>query len=313
MGGSSGGGSSGKVSWPAHLMSRHSYWMNGLEYNASESERETLEPGVNVEQSLEEAYDESPYDNITGFDPSDELGELKNRIFAFATTLAGIDPQGVWENFVSVAKTQVESILDDDYQDDLVELFEDVQRPTFNRTVSQFTSGMQDINAVQSSAFVFGLANLSRDFNRRIAAYATEIGFQAYKDKLTLITQGVTQLTETLFNKLNMQQTGEHLTAEVSRLSIIAQKEYTDTEAEYTVKDSLWNLDLWQYASNMLAAASGGTNAAGMNTPSKGQSALAGALSGAGLGAMVTPNNPVVGAAAGAAIGGTAGYLMSEG
>lgn len=89
-------------------------------------------------------------------------------------------------------------------------------------------------------------------------------------------------------------------TAELSRISIVAKKEQNDLNNEIAAKDAVWDLEVFQYGGNLLAAISGSSMAT--QKPSTVSSVIGGAMSGAAAGGSI-------GGPWGAAIGGGIGAI----
>ena len=105
-----------------------------------------------------------------------------------------------------------------------------------------------------------------------------------------------------------LEKTVAHYTIEANRLRIVAEKEQKDTDNSIAIEDGKWNLEIWQYGANLLAAIGGGTVVPkGSDGPSRNQSVLGGALAGAAIGGQVGGG---WGALAGGAIGAIAGGIF---
>ncbi|MBU2249236.1 MAG: hypothetical protein KKD77_20985, partial [Gammaproteobacteria bacterium] len=116
-----------------------------------------------------------------------------------------------------------------------------------------------------------------------------------------------TEMIKYEFNKAELKKNLTHYTAEINRLSIVANKEQTDTDLYIGVQDAKWDLDAIMYIGNMISAVAGASTVReGLDGPSTLRTAMGGALSGAAAGASFGP----YGAAAGAVIGGIGGLVM---
>lgn len=74
---------------------------------------------------------------------------------------------------ISEAVAAAESAVTDNI-DDLTDAYEEDIKPTYMRSVNRFTGMMADIGAVQSSAFVQGMATLEASFMRDINKFTAE-------------------------------------------------------------------------------------------------------------------------------------------
>lgn len=117
--------------------------------------------------------------------------------------------------------------------------------------------------------------------------------------------------------QLDFKRFAAQMTAEANRVALVAEKEETDINREIDVADALWNLELYKYLGNMLAAVQGAVVPHGAPGKSTASSAIGGALMGASAGAMLASAAPALAAAgpagwligAGAALGVAAGLL----
>ena len=315
---------------------------------------------------------------------------------AIPDTFAGVAIAGItdWTTVLDEAKTKHDAIFSDSEMVNKVDAYEDDTLPTYQREVARFSGGMADINAVNSSAFMVGLALLARrrvqdvnkfrsdlrveyekesmkfiqniatlrgdiergksnihgnllglhariseEFMEATADLASDIDFKkadterrmrdAFEDrKITFVTKSLVSMIEMLLNqtKLRVMATNSgitemmhyqlttvdmaralaSLTTEFNRLKIVASQEYLDRSLDLDIKNTLWDMNIYQYGTNVLS----GIGAGGQIMPermSAAQSALSGALSGASLG-IASGGNPAA-IAGGAILGGIGGYL----
>ena len=156
-------------------------------------------------------------------------------------------------------------------------------------TIPSFEAGMRDINAVQTTSFVIGKAILYARKDEQVAQYLADLNGkfrqQTIEQRRLLATHYV----------------------EVLRLGIVAMKEHHDEYMEYETAYAKWDLEMYSYGGNMLAAI-GGARAPGVARPSRTQSAIGGAMAGAAMGAQVGGG---YGAIIGAVVGGIGGYLAA--
>lgn len=236
MGGSGGGGGSGKVDYPGYMKTWHEDVLGSY-------------TGKSISTAIDEAHGSSPFATATAYDPTTEANRMTTKVDDTALQITKMDQIG----------EQVE--------------FE-------NKIYPRFESGMRDINAVQSSAFVQGRANIAADYAARLSSKKMELCVQH-----------------------------EQAYIDANRMAIIAFQGQVDKNVEFDAKDVKWDLEMYQYGANALASIGSGAVPAGGGggkEVSDGQQALAGAATGATMGASFGP----WGAAIGAVVGGAAGYLM---
>lgn len=112
------------------------------------------------------------------------------------------DLEGKMPEIVANAVSAINQVLDGDPFDDIVQAFERRNQRTFARSVNQFTAGMADINAVQSSAFVFGMASLESDRMQDVAEFESQLKLQTYTQ---ILPQYISEFSLNLFKYLQSQ------------------------------------------------------------------------------------------------------------
>jgi len=101
------------------------------------------------------------------------------------------------------------------------------------------------------------------------------------------------------------------MSVEANRIKIVAKKEQTDQDAVIDDSDAKWDLEVFQYGGNLMAAIGGGTAIPNLAKKNAAASVIGGAMMGAASGAMVGaqigagggPYGAGIGAVLGAAVG----------
>lgn len=114
----------------------------------------------------------------------------------------------------------------------------------------------------------------------------------------------VREMVQLIQTRGSLKAQATQIGAEVNRLRIVSQKEKTDETTHLAAMDGLWDLEVYRYGANVMAAISGAP--AGSAAPSRAQSVLSGALAGASVGSAI----PGVGTAVGAGVGAILGAVM---
>lgn len=124
--------------------------------------------------------------------------------------------------------------------------------------------------------------------------------------RVLAVNSGIAEMTKYDITTIDMNKAFTSLSLEFNRMRIVSNQEYLDRTLDLDIKHTLWDMNVYQYGTNVLS----GIGAGGQIMPeriSAGQSALGGALSGAALGISAGANPAVV--AGGAILGGIAGYI----
>ena len=302
MGSSGGGSASGRTDFPDYMKGYH---MGLLGVNSAGAYT-----GAPFTLSLVDAFNEaatgnSPYFKYTSNQlnpdslffpagksisdsayskPFDLLAALIN--FDFEATVSAahkLAADSTWiKELVSSASTTLDDVI-------------------LNETGPALHSRMRDIGAVMSSAFVIGDTLLQDSKLKALARVRIDIeGLSIQREDLAL--KYATMVSAFNQNVLNAA-------ADLTKYYHSIRSEVLDTNAEWLAKDLLWDLKLFQYASNPLGAIAGSALAVDHGKGSKVGNAVGGAMAGASIGGTVGGG---WGALAGGIVGGAAGYFGSN-
>ncbi|MBU2249629.1 MAG: hypothetical protein KKD77_22975, partial [Gammaproteobacteria bacterium] len=140
-----------------------------------------------------------------------------------------------------------------------------------------------DINAVVSSAYVLGASVIEGFRDRDVAKYMSTLRITVGDRKM----KAVEHMVQLMTNRINWQADYTRMAVETNRIKIVALKEQTDQDAVIDDSDAKWDLEVFQYGANLLAAIGGGTALPNMAKKSQAASAIGGGMSGAAAGAMM--------------------------
>lgn len=338
MGG--GGGSSGAVSHSVYLEWAHADWLNDGQLDSIEQ---------SVTSVMSNALGGSPWTGLAAYNPAVPIAAYEAELAAFKVILAGIDDITDWSALftqseislgtlpaVAVVDMVAAEITDAEIVADVTALSDQIDDEITTKVLPRFRRGMQDINAVVSSAFSIGEAIIEGFRNREVAKHNSglriavanknadirlEVGkanlsknidiarINAYQgiEVKRMSLEGSSQMLNLLIHRMLWNEGFVRLAIEANRIKIVALKEQTDSDAAINEADTKWDLEVFQYGCNVLAAVSGGASMPASKGISKATSALGGAMTGAATGAMVGSAYPVVGTAVGAVVGGILG------
>jgi hypothetical protein len=284
--GGGGGGTSGQVGWPDYMEDMHEQALNSLWGLIS-----TVQ---------------NPYTNLVAYNPQTEVGAIGTALTDYQTAVDAFDPGANWASLVDAVTSKFDTVVYDDtaIDADVTAFGALLSADIIADTLPRFRAGMRTINAVVSSAFVVGEANIEAERVRSLAKYSSEIKVKYRLQRTDAIVKVVGELLKLETTELDGQKELAHLRIEGNRIKIVANKEYADTGVELRKEEAKWDFEEYQYLANMMAGPSGGTIVPGDNRPSALQSALGGALSGAAAG-------HAIGGPYGAAIGGVIGLGAS--
>lgn len=362
--GSGGGGSSGAVSHSAYLEDVHSDWLNA-------SGTDTIEKSIT--EVMDSALGSSPFAAMTAYDPDTYITAFQNVVAAYAAALAGLpSAETTWATLhaqavltigaiptlaiADIADTaDVPGITPAQIAADVAAFANDLDNDILTRVLPRFRRGMQDINAVVSSAFPIGEAILWAFRDNDLAKHDSAIRLDAAgknaelginnqrlhldvrkanlaKDidvghfNLTINTDyrkmylgAVEEMAKIFLQELSFDEGYARLAIESYRIAAVLKKEEAEDQKEIDEADAKWDLEVFTYGCNVMAAISGGVSGSKVKT-SKLQSAVGGGLTGAAAGGMIGSaaygatygsSAGIYGAAIGAVLGAAYGLLSS--
>ncbi len=294
--GSAGGGSASE--YPTYMQDRHGSWL------------------FVVEAMMDDARaGGSPFLAIDPYNPVTEVTNMNTAVQEYQAIVSAMSYCDDWQAMMDCAKTKIDGdIVDEATADANIDAFGNlIDDQITSEVIPRFEAGMADINSVISSAFVIGRALIEDGRDKAVIKYGTDLKLQNYKQRNEMIMTSAESMKALHLQYIENYRVYVALIVEVGRITIVANVEYQNQTADFADRDARWDLEVFQYGSNVMASVSGGTVAPGKASPNQGMSALGGALSGAASGAMIggSMGGPK-GAVAGAIIGGAVGYFGSK-
>ena len=290
MGGNSGGGgSSGKVDFPAHMKVAHRDWLDdtGVDNMAF-----SVVDLMNIAMA-----GDSPYVNYTPKEPNEAFFAVGNTLISYNTPyeiLKTFDDWGIEAVFDTYfaddeAKITAAIIAHSDQLDDEVNV----------NILPKFKAGMVNINATMGSAFVIGEAVIWEGKMKQVALADAKI-------RLQRIQEGSDIALKRMGIWMDWKKITSQMATEMARVYLAASFERDNNELEKAHKDKVWDLEMYAYGTQVMACISG---TASTVTEMPKQSAMGGAIAGAASGAAIGATLGPQGAGIGAAVGGIAGLL----
>lgn len=298
MGSSGGGGSSGAVSHSPYLESAHADWLNatGTDFIAS-----------SVTDVMNSAIGNSPWTGKLAYDPDADIADFEAAVAAFRLLLTGLSDTADWAALYAQADTTLAGPAEIAITADVAAYAAILDDNITTETLPRFRRGMQDINAVQSSAFVIGEAIIEAFRDRDVAKYLSTLRMGIGDKKLT----ATEQMMNMMARRIGWEDDYVKFIVESMRIKIVAKKEEMDQNATIDEADAKWDLEVFQFGANVMAASAGGTSTAAPKGVSKTASVIGGAMMGAAAGAMAGASVGSVGGPYGAVIGAVLGAAVA--
>lgn len=325
MGGSGGGGSSGKVDYPDYMKTWHSQALDDAGVDTFTT---------SMTEVMESALGSSPWALATPYDPDVDITAWEAALTAFNAVLAGIVPTTDWGSLFSQAVTSI-AISDVAGVAGITEPLIVADRDAFANSIDdeiltkvlpRFEGGMRNINAVMSSAFVIGASIIEGFRNREVAKHESGLRFLAAEKNANILlsvadlnikknialqglrVESAKQMVQIFLSRIAWQEAYAKTVIESRRIKIVAKSEEASAENEIDKADALWDLEVFKYGGNLLASIGSASVQEGPTGPSKAQSAIGGAMAGAGAGYIASGGNPM-GAVAGGVLGFASGFM----
>lgn len=349
-----GGGTVGKIGFPAYMEAAHTDWIgpNNLTTTLiNVMETAFTNPGPSTG---------NPWENHALIDPATDLAKVDTTYDDLELNINGLDEKLDWKGIVDEAVTKVDtagvlkdidlssifvsirsdtdltveaaiskalSMVESDLVDSLVDQFEKRSTKQKARLINRFNSTMADINAVQSSAFLFGTALIEAEhlnnvnnfqaqvnlelFRQGIDTYVrliatdlesrirTEVVNKTHRDQT--LENGVQLMTRLLINKVDFKTKKTALLSELKRVKFLQQTEFELKDAALDHNFAQWDFEVFGHGIQILGGLGGGSFIPPTASPLA--SAISGGLSGAATGALAGSALGPPGAAIGAIIG----------
>lgn len=292
-----GGSSSGKIGFPGYMEKIHGKWLDTTD---------TDDLILSMTDAMNTAHGNSPWDSITAYDPDSDIAAWETAMTNFRNVLTGLDDVVDWGALYTQADASIDGVVEADIVQSVSDFADQIDDEIESKVLPRFRRGMQDINAVVSSAYPVGAALIEAFRNREVAKYGSSVRLSLMDKKSTLIMGGTEQMIKMYLRRIGLEDTYAKSIVESNRIKIVAKGEQLSKDAQYDESDALWDLEVFQYGGNLLGAIG-----SGVVKPSKGastaQSAIGGAMSGAVAGAMVGAEMGASGGPIGAVVGGLLG------
>ena len=271
-----GGGSSGKVHFPSHMKVAHANW---LDDTGTDNMTYSVVALMNIAMS-----GNSPYSGYVPKDPDDAFFASGNSLSNYTSAYEQLKKFYTWnlddayDSYFAddEAKTTAAITAHSDLLEDEID----------SKQLPAFKAGMANINSVMSSAYVIGEAMIRDSKVKKVAEADANMRLKRLNDGADLALRRVGTYAE-------WRKAITTMTSDVARTYLVATRERDDDYLEGLHKDATWDLEMYQYGTQVMASISGSASKAGPRT-SKTASAIGGAMSGAAVGA-----NPALMAATG--------------
>ena len=293
-----GGGAAGEVKFAAYIETFHKELMD-------DATADSLHTSLSMFNAMNLALTADPYQTVNAYNPDSDFSLAQTALNTGQADYAGINPTNDISGYATSAATIWNNINDESDVDEIVREFENESTPEFQSQLAQYSGAMADIGAVNSTAFIWGLGNLHAKRFRSVNKFRADLKTKNFEKRTDFIANAKKMMIALMGEKLKMGGQWADMQLNIAKTKIVAKNDQVKFDAEYDVKNAMWEINLVERGLKAIGAPGGGS-AVIPNEESQASSAVAGGLSGAATGFAV--GGPW-GAVAGAAIGIGASFL----
>lgn len=249
MGKSSSGGSSGTVSFPDYMQDMHRTWLNDwADDPGSRPFASGTFPNVGVAmKNATSAVGGNPYTGAVAYSPDTDLGNAQDALEDF-----GVDLASGWSEFLTSAMDGMDvTIASPVGFDDRFDVVNSRIRTEQGKGISRFNDRFVDITAIHSKNYAMSLVQQEQHTMDRIHEITTTQEETVRNTRLSLLAQfGSVRLDG--MRALAVQQ------SEVSGLTTLGKVQEQQVNQDLENSEATWDLKLFAYGGNVLAASAGG-------------------------------------------------------
>lgn len=246
----------------------------------------------------------------TAYDPTTVLDLIHNGddglLDDFDTAVNAIDADGDSGDIASAvtrAIDEADTILSTDAIDGVLDAYIQRVDRKYAPRMRSFAAGMCDINAVNGTGFMMGMAYLEEEKRQDIRGFHQKIVLQYEMSRVGLVQSLTSEILSLKKYKTEQMKALVHEQGEFTRMKVAFMSDKSNVDRLLAIKDELWPLDRYQYGINALAMLYGQVGAVPSDEDVVSSGGLGEALSYAAAGAMIGSAIPSVGSAVGAGVG----------
>lgn len=306
--GSGGGGSSGKVAYPAYLENIHSSFLN-------DTGSDNLD--YSLVDLLNDAYATNPYEDsslsvysgraLIDNSGAQSMTTVASAVAATLALIASFDPYDYYSEKLPLIATAIDAeLLDDAIITAASTAFSAVLEPDIAAEKAKYDADMVLLGSSMSSAYTLGKSFIDARKAEKVELYDADLRAKMYLQRNDAIRVTAMTMLERQLQHIQLSKDIYGFAVEGVKLKILNEREYTEQNMSYLGKKGTWRFEAMQNGFNAIASIGGGTASANTPKMSATQATVSGAFSGAAMGNQIYPG---YGAAVGAIVGGVAGYL----
>lgn len=272
------------VRYPEYMEDAHRKWLNDIGWSGNDN--------TNIMRTI---ILRNPYRERIAYNPDRELKRAYAQGSVFSDYAEEFIPEELFEKFFQIASNLVQT--DRKPITDAKASFAADAANRWDAAFANYKAMMADVNAVQTSTFVIGLALLEREKQQEIARFEASAELQQMSTEEQMILNATQMMLSSEGVRAELTSRASEMMIELIRMRIVSEVDREAKQLDIDTKALTFPLSTYQHGANVLAAISGGTQTttnreytygSGL-TGNKGLSTMGGiagglALAGAGFG-----------------------------
>lgn len=309
------GGTSGKIGFPEHMEETHFTWMG---HSGSSGDPQSIDVTLPDVMNSALGTGGNPWESHSITDPASDIADIKNRYDSVESSVDNLDKEADWKSIVdsavqkvdeagvlnevdmsplvdaarSSANTAIEKaidnalkVIDGDIVESVVDQFEKKSNKQKNKILNRFNATMADVNAVQSSAYIFGMAIIEAEHLQQVDEFQSKTKLQLLSQNLQTFAQIYSneiqsRLRAEILNKSNRDQLIESASQlmarmliqnnqlktwsveslrDIKRIDIMATQEFEIKDADLDYKFARWDFEVFTNGVQALGGIGQGT------------------------------------------------------
>ena len=273
-GGGGSGGSSGKVDYPTYMKDQHLLWLTDVATDITTARTgnspyfsataydpatplaamgtaigafNTLVDALAHEADWVAAIAQAKTTIDAFYDPTTQFGKMDTAICVFDAVVDSLNYTNDWDVAMDQAKATIDALINDTYINADVAAFADtLDDQVDNVTIPKFQRGMQDINAVQSSAFALGEALIYGMRDRDVAKFLSELRMKLNLQRNDLITKSAAEMVKNLLQRVDFERAVVDATIKYNSIHVTSELTISEMflkSATQMLKDYMTRID----------------------------------------------------------------------
>lgn len=252
--GGAGGGGTAFNTYDDTVLNQWYGWIKGTTDSA------TYVGDLNVADAMlnaSSAYGGSPFELVAAIDPSDDLASVKSALDDYEGAVSDYSGDTVEDALDSAKAWADDNLRDDAAIEDVVELADLRSRRAMLRNMTSAACGLRDIRGVMSTQFGAAMVLAGNEHASHVANFEVQLRLASEREWRNYIVSIGEMMHNAELAKINALANVVVGHTDYLKVSVAMRQDQQAIDIDYEVKDALWDLELFNYGGNILAALAG--------------------------------------------------------